>query len=68
MVEQATPAEGRGPETGEPLRFRDDDPVGDPAVTVEAFLVQPDARAVRIEPGTRRATCSRIWTASRWSR
>jgi uncharacterized protein (DUF934 family) len=51
MVEQATPAEGRGPETGEPLRFRDDDPVGDPAVTVEAFLVQPDARAVRIEPG-----------------
>ncbi|MCP5395927.1 MAG: DUF934 domain-containing protein [Sphingomonadaceae bacterium] len=33
------------------LRFREDEPVADPAVTVDAFLDQPDARAVRIEPG-----------------
>ena len=25
------------PETANPLRFRDDEPVGDPAVTVDAF-------------------------------
>lgn len=51
MVEQTSPGEGRGPTDGSALRFRADEPVGDPAVTVEAFLAQPDARAVRIEPG-----------------
>ena len=35
----------------DPLRFRDDRPVGDPAVTVDAFLGQTNAAAVRIEPG-----------------
>ena len=33
------------------LRFRDDSPVSDPAVTVDAFLDQTNAAAVRIEPG-----------------
>ncbi len=33
------------------LRFRDDAPVSDPAVTVEAFTDQSNALAVRIEPG-----------------
>lgn len=33
------------------LRYRDDEPVGDPAVTVDAFAVQGNATAVRIEPG-----------------
>ena len=33
------------------LRFRDDEPVGDAAVTVSAFLDQSNAAAVRIEPG-----------------
>lgn len=33
------------------LCFRDDAPVGDPAVTVDAFLAQTNAVAVRIEPG-----------------
>ncbi|MFN3469589.1 MAG: DUF934 domain-containing protein [Novosphingobium sp.] len=33
------------------LRFRDDEPVGDPAVTVDAFADQSNATAVRIEPG-----------------
>ncbi|MDZ4306790.1 DUF934 domain-containing protein [Allopontixanthobacter sp.] len=33
------------------LRFRDDAPVSDPAVTVEAFTDQTNALAVRIEPG-----------------
>ncbi len=32
-------------------RYRDDAPVNSPAVTLEAFLEQPDAVAVRIEPG-----------------
>jgi len=35
----------------EVLRFRDDETVGDPAVTVDAFLDQTNASAVRIEPG-----------------
>lgn len=35
----------------EALRFREDEPVGDPAVTVDAFLDQTNASAVRIEPG-----------------
>ena len=33
------------------FRFRDDDPVDHPAVTVDAFLDQSNANAVRIEPG-----------------
>ena len=33
------------------LRFRDDSVPGEPAVTVEAFLSQASATAVRIEPG-----------------
>ncbi len=33
------------------LRFRDDEPVADPAVTVDAFGAQTNAVAVRIEPG-----------------
>lgn len=33
------------------LRYRDDEPVGDPAVTVDSFADQTNANAVRIEPG-----------------
>lgn len=33
------------------LRYRSDEPVGDPAVTVDAFADQGNATAVRIEPG-----------------
>jgi len=33
------------------FRFRDDEPVSDPAVTVDAFQDQTNATAVRIEPG-----------------
>ncbi|MEZ5696578.1 MAG: DUF934 domain-containing protein [Sphingomonadaceae bacterium] len=33
------------------IRFRDDEGVDHPAVTVDSFLDQPDAEAVRIEPG-----------------
>jgi uncharacterized protein (DUF934 family) len=33
------------------LRFRDDEPVADPAVTVDAFGDQTNAAAVRLEPG-----------------
>lgn len=33
------------------LRLRDDETIGDPAVTVDAFLGQSNAAAVRIEPG-----------------
>lgn len=33
------------------FRFRDDEPLSEPAVTVDAFLEQPDAGAVRIEAG-----------------
>lgn len=51
MVEQTPPAEGRGPGTDSFLRFRNDEPVGDPAVTVEAFCEQSNAVAVLIEPG-----------------
>ncbi len=32
-------------------RFRDDEPVADPGVTVDAFGEQTNAAAVRIEPG-----------------
>ncbi len=33
------------------LRFRSDEAAGHPAVTVDAFLDQLDAEAVRVEPG-----------------
>ena len=33
------------------LRFRDDEPLEEPAVTLDAFLSQPDATAVRVEAG-----------------
>ncbi|HQS95629.1 MAG: oxidoreductase [Novosphingobium sp. 16-62-11] len=33
------------------LRYRSDEPVSDPAVTVDAFADQNNATAVRIEPG-----------------
>ncbi|MEP7221804.1 MAG: DUF934 domain-containing protein [Novosphingobium sp.] len=33
------------------FRFRDDEPVGDPAVTVDSFGDQTNAAAVRLEPG-----------------
>ena len=33
------------------FRFRDDEPVGDPGVTVDAFGAQSNASAVRLEPG-----------------
>ena len=33
------------------FRFRDDEPVGDPGVTVDAFGEQSNASAVRLEPG-----------------
>lgn len=36
---------------GDPLRFRDDTPPEEPAVTIEAFLDQSNASAVRIEAG-----------------
>ena len=35
----------------EPLRFRDDAVADDPAVSLDAFLEQPDAASVRIEAG-----------------
>lgn len=46
-----SPAEGRGPEAGGTIRLRDDEPVADPAVTVDACCEQTNAVAVRIEPG-----------------
>ena len=33
------------------FRFRDDEPVDHPAVTVDAFAAQTNAAAVRVEPG-----------------
>ena len=33
------------------IRYRDDEPVGDPAVTVDSFAEQTNASAVRLEPG-----------------
>ena len=33
------------------LRFRDDDPHEEPAVTLDCFLTQEDAHAVRVEAG-----------------
>ncbi len=37
--------------TDSPLRYRDDAPHEEPAVTLDAFLDQEDARAVRLEAG-----------------
>ena len=34
-----------------PLRFRNDEPLEEVAVTLDAFLGQADATAVRVEPG-----------------
>ena len=55
MADQTPPAEGRGPDTGPEsenmLRYRDDAPVAHAAVTVDAFLDQSNAAAVRVEPG-----------------
>ena len=55
MADQTPPAEGRGPDTGPEsenmLRYRDDAPVAHAAVTVDAFLDQSNAAAVRAEPG-----------------
>jgi uncharacterized protein (DUF934 family) len=36
---------------GDPLRFRDDQPPEEPAVSLDAFLEQANASAVRIEAG-----------------
>ena len=36
---------------GDPLRLRPDEPLEEPAVTLDAFLGQSNATAVRIEPG-----------------
>ena len=36
---------------GDPLRFRDDDPAEEPAVTLDAFLDQSNSSAVRLEAG-----------------
>ena len=44
-------AEAAQPPSPALLRFRDDDAVDDPAVTLDAFLDQSNAAAVRIEPG-----------------
>lgn len=51
MAEQSVPGEGRGPDAGDLLRFRSDEAVADPAVTVDALAGQPEAVAVRLEPG-----------------
>ena len=55
MADQTPPAEGRGldtgPESDTMLRYREDDPVAHAAVTVDAFLDQSNAAAVRVEPG-----------------
>jgi len=45
------PGEGEGGQDQVQFRFREDEPVADPAVTVDAFLGQSNAVAVRIEPG-----------------
>ena len=46
-----SPPEGEGGTEHVQFRFRDDAVLSDPAVTVDAFLDQPNARAVRIEAG-----------------
>jgi uncharacterized protein (DUF934 family) len=51
MVDAADPTDAEQDTAELALRFRDDEPVGDPAVTVDAFADQTNAVAVRIEPG-----------------
>ena len=53
MTDAQLPAEGgigSGPDDVQ-FRFRDDQTVDHPAVTVDSFLAQSNAAAVRIEPG-----------------
>jgi len=45
------PGEGRSEVDEVQFRFRDDEPADHPAVTVDAFVGQTNAAAVRIEPG-----------------
>ena len=45
------PGEGRSDIDEVQFRFRDDEPADHPGVTVDAFLGQTNAAAVRIEPG-----------------
>ncbi|WP_126174068.1 DUF934 domain-containing protein [Altericroceibacterium xinjiangense] len=45
------PSEGAGSGDHVQFRFRDDEPLMDPAVTVDAFIDQTNATAVRVEPG-----------------
>ncbi len=51
MADPVRPAQlGKGPDAVQ-FRFRDDEAVDHPAVTVDSFLDQSNAAAVRIEPG-----------------
>ena len=43
--------QGNGADAPTLLRFRDDEPHDEPAVTLDAFAAQPDATAVRLEAG-----------------
>ena len=51
MADTQTEAEGRGPDASQLIRYRDDETVADPAITVDAFREQSNAIAVRVEPG-----------------
>ena len=51
MGSTQTPAEGRGPDSGQLIRYRDDEPTADPAITVDVCCEQSNATAVRVEPG-----------------
>ena len=51
MTDGQYPAEGRGPDAGRLLRYRDDEPVAGPAVTVDLCCEHSNAVAVRVEPG-----------------
>ena len=54
---------------GDPLRFRDDEPPEEPAVTLDAFLDQSNATAVRLEAGDDvRLLLPVSRPRSRWSR
>ena len=50
MTDVSTTDLGSSPD-GVQLRFRDDEPVDHASVTVDAFLDQSNANAVRVEPG-----------------
>jgi len=43
--------DGNGADEAATLRFRDDEPHDEPAVTLDAFVGQDDATAVRLEAG-----------------